>query len=231
MTPIQLYKGFNQRPSDLIAKIEPFKKYFIVCEDANTETFYFTSLIDNKKELGVKSTVDIVLMKKTGEHKNLSYIKSLIKFAKEKQKEFIENDFFNEQVDVMIVVFDFDVFNEKVSGIDEIFKEEDEHFVFGLTNPEFELFLLLNLKDSYNTIIKPNEEIILNNKNIGNKRPCEHYLWQQTNINCKKNSNIGELSHNLMIAIEQEKHLNQDKNLCLEKISYNIGQILEKLFV
>ena len=164
MTPIQLYTGFNQRPSDLIAKIEPFKKYFIICEGANTETFYFTNLIDNKKELGVKSTVDIVLMKKTGEHKNLSYIKSLIKFAKEKQKEFIENDIFNEQVDVMIVIFDLDVFNEKVTGIDEIFKEEDEHFVFGFTNPEFELFLLLHLKDSYNTIIKPNEEIILKNQ-------------------------------------------------------------------
>ena len=70
MIPISLYTGFNQRPSDLLTKKEPYKKYFIICEGANTETFYFTNLIDNKRELGFRSTVDIILMEITGEHKN-----------------------------------------------------------------------------------------------------------------------------------------------------------------
>ena len=213
MIPISLYTGFNQRPSDLLTKKEPYKKYFIICEGANTETFYFTNLIDNKRELGFRSTVDIILMEKTGEHKNLSYAKSLVKF----------------ETDVIIVIFDLDIFNAKVKDIDEIFKEEDDHLIFGFTNPEFELFLLLHIKDSYNQVIKPNEEIILNNQRIGNKRPCEYYLWQQTNMNSKKNPLIGDLSKELLMAIEQEKYLNQDKEMCLEKISSNIGQILEKI--
>ena len=41
--------AFNQRPSDLLTKKEPYKKYFIICEGANTETFYFTNLIENKR--------------------------------------------------------------------------------------------------------------------------------------------------------------------------------------
>ena len=32
MIPISLYTGFNQRPSDLLTKKEPYKKYFIICE-------------------------------------------------------------------------------------------------------------------------------------------------------------------------------------------------------
>ena len=127
------------------------------------------------------------------------------------------------------VIFDLDIFNAKVKDIDELFKEEDDHLIFGFTNPEFELFLLLHIKNSYNQIIKPNEEIILNNQKIGNKRPCEYYLWQQTNMNSKKNPLIGDLSKELLMAIEQEKYLNQDKEMCLEKISSNIGQILEKI--
>lgn len=49
MIPISLYTGFNQRPSDLLTKKETYKKYFIICEGANTETFYFTNLIENKR--------------------------------------------------------------------------------------------------------------------------------------------------------------------------------------
>lgn len=45
----------------------------------------------------------------------------------------------------------------------------------------------------------------------------------------KKNPLIGDLSKELLMAIEQEKYLNQDKEMCLEKISSNIGQILEKI--
>lgn len=229
MIPISLYTGFNQRPSDLLTKKEPYKKYFIICEGANTETFYFTNLIDNKRELGFRSTVDIILMEKTGEHKNLSYAKSLVKFAKDKRNELIEKEIFNAETDVIIVIFDLDIFNAKVKDIDELFKEEDDHLIFGFTNPEFGLFLLLHIKNSYNQIIKPNEEIILNNQKIGNKRPCEYYLWQQTNMNSKKNPLIGDLSKELLMTIEQEKYLNQDKEMCLEKISSNIGQILEKI--
>ena len=86
-----------------------------------------------------------------------------------------------------------------------------------------------NVAEEVDFVIKPNEEIILNNQKIGNKRPCEYYLWQQTNMNSKKNPLIGDLSKELLMAIEQEKYLNQDKGMCLEKISSNIGQILEKI--
>ena len=59
MPPISVYTSFATRPSDLKTKINPLCKYFFICEGANTESFYFKHLIDNKKELGFESTVSM----------------------------------------------------------------------------------------------------------------------------------------------------------------------------
>ena len=49
--PVHTYTNWNSRPSDNEEQIEPFRKYFFICEGANTETFYFKRLIDLRKEL------------------------------------------------------------------------------------------------------------------------------------------------------------------------------------
>lgn len=54
--PVHTYTNWNQRPSDQEEQIEPFRKYFFICEGANTETFYFKHLIDLRKELGDSSS-------------------------------------------------------------------------------------------------------------------------------------------------------------------------------
>ena len=49
--PVHTYTNWNSRPSDKEEQIEPFRKYFFICEGANTETFYFKRLIDTKKAI------------------------------------------------------------------------------------------------------------------------------------------------------------------------------------
>ena len=51
--PIHTYTNWNTRPSDQEEQIEPFRKYFFICEGVNTETFYFRRLIDLRKQLGI----------------------------------------------------------------------------------------------------------------------------------------------------------------------------------
>lgn len=36
--PVHTYTNWNSRPSDEIEQIEPFRKYFFICEGVNTET-------------------------------------------------------------------------------------------------------------------------------------------------------------------------------------------------
>ena len=50
--PVHTYTNWNSRPSDHEEQVEPYRKYFFICEGANTETFYFRRLIDLRKQLG-----------------------------------------------------------------------------------------------------------------------------------------------------------------------------------
>ena len=49
--PVHTYTNWNSRPSDQKEQIEPFRKYYFICEGANTETFYFRRLIDGRKRM------------------------------------------------------------------------------------------------------------------------------------------------------------------------------------
>jgi beta-galactosidase len=90
--PVHTYTNWNSRPSDNEEQIEPFRKYFFICEGANTETFYFKRLIDLRKQLGIHPLIDIRLWEKTDEDRNLSFAKNLADFA-ESQKNIPDNDF------------------------------------------------------------------------------------------------------------------------------------------
>lgn len=60
MAPVRSYYNWNQRKSDTNEAIEPYRKYFFICEGANTETWYFEKLVDYKKELGINPNIDIL---------------------------------------------------------------------------------------------------------------------------------------------------------------------------
>lgn len=111
MAPIRTYTNWNKRPTDVEEKVEPYRKYFFICEGKNTEVWYFKKLIDIRKSLGIHPLIDIRLMEKTGEDDSISNPKALIEFA-EKQKKITENDF-DSKHDKMIIVFDADIYKTK----------------------------------------------------------------------------------------------------------------------
>ena len=51
--PVHTYTNWNSRPSDREEQVEPYRKYYFICEGANTETFYFEKLIDLRKNQGI----------------------------------------------------------------------------------------------------------------------------------------------------------------------------------
>ena len=54
-------------------------------------------------------------------------------------------------------------------------------------------------------------------------------LLQLTGMNSKTNRKIGELASNILVAIEQEKLINQDIHHLKGKVSCNIGKIIEEI--
>lgn len=157
--PIHTYTNWNRRPFDREEQTEPYRKYFFICEGANTETFYLRKLIDLRKELGIHPLIDMRLWEKTGEDRNLSFVKNLVEFAN-RQKKILENEF-DSAHDKMIIVFDGDIFEEKVQGYEELVHSIEENDIAAVSNPGFELFLLLHIPDSYEKYIRGQESEFL----------------------------------------------------------------------
>lgn len=222
--PVHTYTNWNSRPSDQEEQVEPFRKYYFICEGANTETFYFEKLIDLRKELGIHPLIDIRLWEKTEGDKNISFAKNLAAFAKE-QKSLEENEFDSDR-DKMIIVFDGDIFEEKVQGYDELIASIEEHDIAAVSNPGFELFLLLHIDGSFEKYIQGHELDFLTMVD-GKYAYAYNALLDATGMNAKKNANIGNLAENVMIAIRQEKLINQDIHQLKGKVSSNIGLIIE----
>lgn len=105
----------------------------------------------------------------------------------------------------------------------------EESNILAVTNPAFELFLLLHFKDSYEQAILPNAEEILKNAKQGNQTFIYRLLLSKTGINSKKNSQIGELAESVDVAIVQEKKVNQDIHNCKGNITCNIEAIIESI--
>jgi hypothetical protein len=225
--PVHTYSNWNARLSDMEEQVEPFRKYFFICEGANTETFYFKKLIDIRKELGIHPLIDIRLWEKTGDDRNLSFAKNLVEFA-EKQKAVAENNF-DPNRDKMIIVFDGDIFEEKVQGYEELVCSIEKNDIAAVSNPGFELFLLLHIDGSYKKYVKDCETEFLKPDEKGRYSHAYHVLLEATGINAKKNAAIGELAENVMTAIKQEQQINQDIHQIKGMVSSNVGLVIESI--
>lgn len=227
MAPIRTYTDWNKRPSDGEMQKEPFRKYFFICEGSNTEVWYFRHLIDRRKVLGIHPLIDIRLMEKTEGDAHLSNPKALIEFA-EKQKGIAQNKF-DSKHDKMVIVFDADIYKNKPDKFTEIYEMGRKNNILAITNPSFELFLLLHYEGSFEEIILPNRDAILDNRKLGKRRYIAALFTNKSGMNPKENPAIGELAVKIHIAIEQEKKLNQHPENALGNLTSNIGKIIQNI--
>ena len=228
MAPIRNYSNWNKRPTDEEEQIEPYKKFFFICEGANTEVWYFKKLIDLRKQLGIHPLIDICLLEKTEEDRQISYPMQLIIFAEAQKSN--PDLHFDRDHDEMIIVFDTDIFETKSPAYPDILAAASSSGdIVAVTNPAFELFLLLHFENSFETDILPNADEILKNEKDGNYTYIYRLLQHRTGINSKTNSRIGELALNVETAIAQEVYLNQDPVTCKGQLTCNIGKIIDSI--
>lgn len=231
MAPVHEYSNWNKRSSNSEEQIEPYKHYYFICEGRNTERWYFEKLLDIQKSLNIHSLIKLVYLEKTGEHENLSNPEQLIQFADEQKTN--GSISFDAKFDKMIVVFDADVFESQYKNYAEVILNGEKKNILGVTNPSFELFLLLHYEKSIDEIILPNKVRIVANAWIGHgkyrRRYIEDLFRQKSGMRPKSNENIGELANNVLTAIQQEKKLNNDIRSCKGVVTSNIGQIIQSI--
>jgi len=227
MPPIHSFTDWNKRPSDREEKIEPFRKYIFICEGEKTEVWYFKRLISLRKQLNIHPLIDIRLWERTEEDLHISAPIRLIQLANTSRTD--EKLDFDPEHDKIIIVFDADRFVKRPEEYNSIITTGEPDNILAVTNPSFELFLLLHLPDSYKAIIKPHEKEILENKKDGSQRFVQKLLSTSIGINSKKNPDIAYLADNIMAAIQEEKNINQDIHNALIKLTSNVGKIVEMI--
>ena len=212
MAPIRSYNNWNTRSSNKEKQIEPYKHYYFICEGQNTEKWYFEKFIDMKKEFSISALISVEYLEKTNEHERWSDPKKLYELAETcRQNGDIS---FDPKHDTMIIVFDADIFEGRQPSVynDFIVKASKTNTIC-VTNPSFELFLLLHFTNSYEEIILPNSVRIIENKWIKLEsekiRYVEHLFREKSGIQPKKDPAIADLVKNVFIAIE---HLNKKRN-------------------
>lgn len=92
-----------------------------------------------------------------------------------------------------------------------------KHNILGVTNPSFELFLLLHYENVVEEIIIPDSDNIVKNKKINKRRYIEDVFREKAKISSKTNKMVGELANNVLVAIKQEEKINNDIVNCKGK--------------
>jgi hypothetical protein len=239
MPPIQEYRysNWDTRGSDELEEIEPLRKYVFVCEGSRTEVFYFRALIDRRNELGLHPLVDLSLWEKTDEDEGLSNPQALLRFARREKES--NKTLFDPSHDRMVVVFDLDIYSRVGAGREDverrradfeaIRKDADTGFILAVTNPSFELFLLLHAKGAYERLVLPHEREILENRKDGGQRYVQRLFTESYGMNPKRNRRVGSLAGRVETAIEEERFLNHDLDNALTELTCNVGSIIETI--
>lgn len=231
MAPIRSYTNWNTRSTNKEDQIEPYRHYYFICEGKNTEKWYFEKLIDLRKELSIHSQIQLVYLEKTEEDENLSNPEQLIDFA-DKQKTNGAIDF-DSKLDRMIVIFDADIFENINPNYQQVIKKGRQKNILGVTNPSFELFLLLHYENTVDEVILSDATNIIENSWVGNGKNKIRYIEkkfrEKSGMRPKTNRNISELASHVHLAIEQERKLNNDITSCKGTVTSNIGQIIQSI--
>ena len=232
MAPLRTYTNWNARYQNDIERKDPYRRYLFLCEGTKTEVNYIKGVIDNKKALNIKPGIDIDILEKTESDEGKSSPELLIQLADDYKSKTIPN--FDKKFDRIVIVFDLDIYINNWKEYEKVRKNAlQKEYIIAVTNPSFELFLLLHKQNSLQNIILPNkEEILANNWVIngkGKKRFVNDLFFKQFKINPKTNKRVRDFAVNLPIAIEQEKKINQDSSKAEGVLTSNLAYIFESI--
>lgn len=170
--------------------VEPRIRFYCVSEGA-TEESYFYGIRNNKIELNIKNDVFIEIVEKQEGQETLSHPMQLVNaclfqmgridakgnsIAEDKWKDNCKWDDFDARIDFVCVIFDRD-YRKLDECLDSIFDLCDRHGIkVVISNPNFELWLLMHFPD-----IKQYSEKML----LENKKNLRHQLFDDASTNKK----------------------------------------------
>lgn len=198
-------KGISKRKS----KIKDTRRYFVIAsEGADTERIYFEGLAKLVVNQELDRFVKIEFLVRNGENERAkSAHKDIIK-----QLDAYKKKYRLDEKDELWLVIDRDKQTNKINSLsDTAQKCIQKNYYLALSNPNFELWLLLHLKD-LNDYSEEKIDSLLKNEKVSNssKKALEKELSDILNGYNKSHYDFQNFEIHIPIAIERAKLL--DKN-------------------
>lgn len=226
--PLRESRSLSKRYED-DKKVDPFKRYYILCEGVVTEFEYFQGLINNRKELGIAQQLDIILLERVGEHRTHSNPNNLLQLVEDKKNQLIKAKKHIKGFDEFVVVFDLDIFNNNKANFDNILTVFSEYYLV-LTNPCFEFWLILHFSDFVTNHLRCLSNDILLNKKVSNQHTYTSKLFSDlSGFNSKKGLKFDELIYRIECAIQNEANFESETTKMFNVLSSNMGKFLIEL--
>ncbi len=201
---------------------KPKSKCFFIGEGSNTEYWYLKSLAVRLAKMNAPELIELRPVERTGNERNQSAPKKLFEQAR-LIRDNAETFGFDPETDRIVVFFDADVYK----GDSELYASDLDMFSevakVAVTNPSFELYLLLHLDDALEKYVLPNKEEILGNGYVGRRRYVEKLASDVLGFNVKRNEKVGELARRFGVAVMNERSLNQDPSQSIGRLTSNVG--------
>lgn len=212
------------------ANLEPKGRCFIIAEGANTEYWYLSDLVFLLAKRGLPEHIEIKPVKRTEGDRNKSHPRALAKQAALIKEDENGSFGFDAQTDRVVIVYDVDVYKGDENAYLSDLREFGKVTHVAVTNPSFELFLLLHEEGSFERYIKPYSKEILANEYVkGTRRRFVSKLTSDVfGMNAKTNEGIATLAEHFETACTQEKLLNQDPKTAIGCLTSNIALMISQ---
>ena len=229
MPPIIAMGTWNERGAS--APLKPKSRCFVVAEGANTEYWYLSNLATMLSKRNLPERIEIVPIRRTGDDRNKSHPRALIEQAKKIQDDVDGSFGFERDIDRIVAVFDADVYKGDASRYVADLAEFDGVAQVAVTNPSFELFLVLHVEGAVERYLVPHrEEILANGYYEGTRRRFISKLANDVlGMNTKSNRDVARLAESFDVAARQERLLNQDPRSAMNDLTSNIALTIEGL--
>ena len=228
MSPLREYRSLTTRFEEEI-KIEPLRRYYLIFEGANTERKYFQGIDNNRKELGINSQIELVILHKEGDISSFSHPIKLLELIEEKKKSLKTDGKFDKAIDRFVIVFDRDSY-ENLEDYVEFIEKASADNILTVTSPCFELWLILHYENAVEKYVATNKDRLFDNEKVSRAHSFASNLFSEiSGTNPKSGSFFNKLKGGIDLAVEQEKALEQDILRMATEIGSNVGFLIERM--
>ena len=228
MSPLREARSWTSRFEDDI-QIDPLRRYYLIFEGANTEKKYFQGIEDFRKELGINTQIELVILHKEAEIRDYSHPYKLLELINEKKKELKKDGIYDKIIDQFVIVFDRDSF-EKEGDYVKFLNLASADNILTITSPCFEIWLILHYENAVCKYIEQDRQQIFENAKVSNAHTFMSRLFSEVSgMNPKSGLSFIKLKDCVDLAIRQEKELQHDNYKLASDIGSNVGILIEQM--